>query len=511
MTIMRCAVAGRRTGLVCLLGAIILSLAAWFASAAAAEPTPDKAAPAQAEAADADGDPLIERALKPWTGDLDGMIERRMVRVLTAYNKTFYFVDRGTQRGISYELGKAFEARLNKSRKKKALKVHVVFIPAARDQLIPDLIAGRGDLAIGNLTITPERLNLVDFSDPIATGVAELVVTGPDGPPVQSPDDLAGREVVVRKSSSYFESLSRLNERFRADGKPAMTLTLADENLEDEDLLEMVNAGLYPATVVDGHEAHFWAQVFPDIHFDETVAVSTGGEIAWAMRKDSPKLLAAVNAFVKTHKIGTTFGNILLARYLKDAKYVEKAASDQERPKFQATIDLFRKYARQYDFDWLLIAAQAYQESRLNQKARSRTGAVGVMQIKPKTAASKPIGIKGVNKLENNIHAGVKYLRYLADRYFSDPAIPPLDRQLFAIAAYNAGPARIAKLREATAKRGLDPNRWFDNLEIVVADKIGRETAQYVDNIFKYYVAYKHLTEQMDARAEARDAANDGD
>jgi membrane-bound lytic murein transglycosylase MltF len=453
-----------------------------------------------------ESDVLLESARKPWTGDLDGMVERRMVRILTAFSKTFYFLDKATQRGVTYELGKAFEDSLNKSLKTKALRIHVVFIPVSRDRLIPDLVEGRGDIAAANLTITPERLKQVDFAAPVAGDVKELVVTGPASPPIATIDDLAGKEIVVRKSSSYYESLVRLNERFSAEGKPEMRLTLADEDLEDEDLMEMVSAELFTVIVVDSHKARFWAQVFPDLKVHEDIAVNTGGEIAWALRKNGPKLKKVLDRFAAKHKVGTTFGNIVLARYLKDAKYVTNATSEAERTKLRAMVELFRKYAGDHDLDWLLVAAQAYQESRLEQSARSHAGAVGVMQIKPSTAAGAPINITGVDEVENNIHAGVKYLRFMVDEYFADPAISPLDRHLFAFAGYNAGPNRINRLRQLASKQGLDPNKWLHNVEVVVAKKVGRETTQYVGNIHKYYIAYKRLVAQMAERSQAREA-----
>lgn len=450
-------------------------------------------------------DPFLEHALTPWTGDLDGMIERRMIRVLVAYSKTFFFLDGAKARGISYESLQKFETQLNKKLKRKTMKVNVMFIPVSRDRLVPGLVGGLGDLAVANLTITPERAEHVDFSDPLLSDVSEVVVTGPAAPPVASVDDLAGMEIVVRRSSSYYDSVMQLNQTLKAAGKPEMRLTFADENLEDEDLLEMVNAGLYPMIVMDNHKAAFWKQVLDDITIHSDITVRTGGQIAWAMRKNSPKLKNAVNAFVKDHKAGTEFGNIMLRRYLKETKYVKNAVAEEERKKFLRYMDQFRKHGDSYDLDWLLIAAQAYQESGLDQNSRSRAGAVGVMQIKPTTAAGDPINIKNIKSADSNIHAGVKYLRYLIDTYFTDEAIDPFNRHLLALAAYNAGPTRISKLRKGTAKSGLDPNTWFNNVERVVAKNVGREPVQYIRNILKYYVAYKRILEQTQARRQAKD------
>jgi membrane-bound lytic murein transglycosylase MltF len=162
---------------------------------------------------------------------------------------------------------------------------------------------------------------------------------------------------------------------------------------------------------------------------------------------------------------------------------------------------IFRNYGDRYDFDWLMLAAQGYQESGLRQDRRSPAGAVGVMQIKPSTAADPNIGIDDVSTVDNNIHAGTKYMRFLADRYFDDDGINDLNQWLLSLAAYNAGPAKVARMRREAAENGYDPNYWFDNVEIIAARRIGKETVTYVSNIFKYYVGYQIISERSDMRA----------
>jgi membrane-bound lytic murein transglycosylase MltF len=261
--------------------------------------------------------------------------------------------------------------------------------------------------------------------------------------------------------------------------------------MEDSDLLEMVNAGLISMIVVDDHKAKFWAQIFDKIKLHPDIAINSGGNIGWAIRKDSPKLKKIVDEFVRKHQKGTLLGNILFKRYLENNQWARNALSPEAQKKFQALSDLFEKYSSQYKFDYLMIAALAYQESQLDHNSRSHVGAIGIMQVLPSTAADKNVGIPDIEELENNIHAGIKYLRFLRDRYFSDPAIDVLNQNLFAFAAYNAGPAKIRRMRTEASKIGLDPNVWFGNVDIVVAKKIGRETVQYVSNIYKYYIAYR--------------------
>jgi membrane-bound lytic murein transglycosylase MltF len=445
--------------------------------------------------------PLVE----PFKGDLDGMLKRRVVRVLTVQNPVLYFVDKGREVGITYDLVKAFEKRLNEKRGKNLLPVHVIAIPVARDQLIPWLVGGRGDIAAAQLTITPERKKKVDFSVPVATGITEVLVTGPGAPPVASIDELSGKELYVRLSSSYAEHLRMLNAKFEREGKPPVKIIPADENLETGDILEMVNAGLVPATVADSFTADLYTQVFPNLRKHSDIA-SRPQEIAWAFRRKSPKLAAEVNAFLKTHRQGTLAGNVLINKYLKTTKWVKNARSDEDRRRFESMIGLFRKYAARYDVDYLLMAAQGYQESQLDQSKRSAVGAIGVMQVMPSTARDKAVNIPDIAKLENNIHAGIKYDRWMEDHFYNEPGIDRRNKLLFAFASYNAGPGRVAGLRREAKARGLDPDKWFNNVELVAARRIGRETVTYVSNIYKYYLAYQLMlpADEAPARAKAR-------
>ncbi|MDH3597943.1 MAG: transglycosylase SLT domain-containing protein, partial [Rhodospirillales bacterium] len=353
-----------------------------------------------------------------------------------------------------------------------------------------------------------ERRKLVDFSDPYLEDVSEILVTGPAAPKLESLEDLAGQEIYVRQSSSYYESLVRLNKTLRSAGKTEVSLIPADENLEDEDLLEMVNAGLIPMIVMDSHKAEFWEQIFADIELRPDLAVNRGGRIAWAVRKGSPELVKEINVFVKKHKKGTLVGNILFQRYLKDTNWVRNALSGGEIKRFQETLGLFKKHAKEFGFDSLMIAAQAYQESRIDQSKRSPRGAIGIMQILPSTAADPNVDVHGIEETENNILAGIKYLRFIADRYFADEGMDPLNRLLFAFAAYNAGPAKISRLRRRAAREGLDPNVWFRNVELVAAKVIGRETVQYVSNIYKYHIAYKGIVARSAERQAVKQPAS---
>lgn len=436
---------------------------------------------------------LISNINEPWTGDFSGMTERRLVRVLLPYSMPFFFNDKGQNKGINYEFLTRFEDFLNgKTKEKKGQRpsrIKVVMVTTPRDELLTRLVEGRGDLVAGNLTITERRLDEVDFSDPWITKIEEYVVTPASTADIMSVGDLSGRTVHVRQSSSYWESLKDLNERFEAEGKDPVKIVETNELLEDEDLLEMVNADALPVIIVDSHKAKFWAQVYDNIKIHENAPVRSGGEIAWAFRKNSPELAGQINAYIKTVKVRTELGNIVFGRYLKQQKWLKKLNDEADRKKFIELIELFAKYGDEYDINWLILAAKAYQESRFDNAARFQ-GAVGIMQIKPSTAGSPEINIPDVTKLENNIHAGTKYVRFLIDRYYADLADDPLNQTLFAFAGYNAGPERIAKLRKVAKERGLDDTKWFNNVEWIVAESVGPITVNYVRNIFQYFIIY---------------------
>jgi membrane-bound lytic murein transglycosylase MltF len=430
----------------------------------------------------------FRQAMKTWAGDWDGMVTRNKIRVLVPFSKTFYFLDGGRQRGLTYDLMKIFEKQINKDLKRKTVKVQFVFIPVNRDELIPDLLNGVGDIATGALTITPERKKFIDFSEPFLTKVREIIVTGPNSPTLSSLDDLSGKTIHVRQSSSFYENLVRVNTSFKTAGKPEIKLVPAEENLEDEDLLEMVNAGLLPMIVMDGPKAEFWAKIFENIRLHPDIAVNTNGKIAWAFRKNSPKLKKVINQFASKNRKGSLIGNMLFTRYLKNTKYVKNALATDERKKFQSLMHVFKKTAGQYGFDWVLAIAVGYQESTLDQRKRSSAGAIGVMQLLPSTARDPNVNIPNIE-------------------YFKDKDMDLLNQWLFAVASYNAGPARVAKLRTEARSMGLNSNKWFKNVELVAAKRIGRETVQYVSNIYKYFIAYRLILEKEEMKSKSQKKA----
>jgi membrane-bound lytic murein transglycosylase MltF len=440
------------------------------------------------------------------TGDLDEMVKRRNIRVLVLISPIAFFYDKGHPRGIVYEALEELQSVINKKLKAGTLDVKVTFIPTSPAQVEAALTEGLGDLIAYGIVVTPEREKRVAFSTPIQTDVTQIIVTGPGFGPVSTIEDLGGKEVYANPLTTYYDNLQKVNASLQKAGKSPIIIKAADKNLMDDDLVQMVNAGLIPATITTKQRADLWSGVLDNVKPHPELVIAGGEQLAWVMRKNNPQLKQVVDDFVKTHAAGTSFGNTLLRRYLQDTKWVRNSTSGEEMKKYMAVVAVFQKYAAEYNFDYLMLAAQGYQESLLDQSMRNRSGAVGIMQVMPKYAAASPINVPNVAMAEGNIHAGAKMLRNIADTYFNDSGIDSVNKTLFAFASYNAGPNRIARLRSEAANMGLDPNIWFGNVELLAAKDIGQETVTYVGNIYKYYIAYKLAVEQAQLRKKSEAA-----
>ncbi len=332
--------------------------------------------------------PLSASLAAPWTGDLDEMHERRAIRVLVPYSRTLYFLDGAEQRGIAYDVMVDFENHLHQLRGTGHLRTEVAFIPTTRDRLIPALEDGLGDVIAANLSITPERVEQILFTTPLGRNVRELLISHAQAPLPASWAELGGQHVMVHPDSSYFEHLLELNRELVTHDKPPVLIQEAPGHFEDEDILEMVNAGLVPYSVVDSYLASLWKQVFTDIRVHPELALSEGNKIAFAVRQDSPDLKAALDEFLVTRRKGTLHGNILFKRYYQDLRFVSSATAEEERARFKELVGLFRRKAERYELDWLMIMAQGFQESRLDHNVVSPAGAIGIMQLLPATAGS---------------------------------------------------------------------------------------------------------------------------
>lgn len=426
--------------------------------------------------------------LKPFFGDLDEMKERRVIRALVTYSKTDFFIHNGQIKGLQPELLQQYEKELNKNVKKPTEKIRIAYVPVKFNQLIPALNAGLGDISAALLTQTSERKKIVNFTATDNPTISEVLISHSAAPQIKNIEELAGKTVYILKNSSYAEHLHELNDKLSTS--TPINIIEADEKLLTEDIIEIINAGIFDYTFADDYKATLWAEIMPSIKVNHEIKLSENNSVGWAIRKDSILLQADLNRFATKAKSGTLLGNILIKRYLRSDQWISNPLLHSDKDKLIKLIPIFKKYAQTYELDPIALAAQGYQESKLNQSTISHKGAVGIMQIMPATALDRNVAIKNIDKTENNIHAGAKYMAFLRDRYFSAPDISPIDQFLLSLAAYNAGPANVRKMRKLTTELGLDPNKWFGNVEVAAGKIIGRETVQYVSNIYKYYLAY---------------------
>ncbi len=445
----------------------------------------------------------------PFTGDLANIRERRLLRVLVTHSRTDFFLDQGQILGIQAELTYELLKYLNKGIRRESDKLFVQFIPVEFHQLLPALIAGQGDIVAAFLTITPKRAQLADFVTGQSLSVDEVLVANKNAQSITTLVGLSGNELYVLKDSSYAEHLRDLNRQLKIVDMDPVRITESDQRLLTEDILELVNAGAIDYTICDDYKASLWQKVLPNLIIVDNVKISTGKTAGWAIRKNSPQLKEAILQFNKKVRKGTLLGNVLIKKYFVNTNWIANPLEQAERDKLQQLIGLFEKYGAIYGFHPLALAAQAYQESKLNNNVRSHRGAVGIMQMLPTTARDPNVAIDNVELLENNIHAGAKYLGFLRERYFSSEDIDPWDQRLFAWAAYNAGPANIIRIRSAARRNGLDANVWFGNVEVMAAHMISREPVRYVANIHKYYTAYRLIEERTLRRRDAIDSQLD--
>jgi membrane-bound lytic murein transglycosylase MltF len=476
---------------------------------AAAQPqasaTPNKAVAQPAASGDVDLPPVVKL---PWKGDLDAIAKRRALRVLVPFRRPEFFYMEGQPVGILQEAFQEIEKVLNTKYKTTAAnRIVVVLLPTPMDRMRERMAGGYGDIAAGSISITEANKAMADFTVPTRTGMKIIAVTGPGAPELKSVEDLSGKEVWVMPQTRMKKDLEDLNVRLKSQGKASAKMRETDPVLEPGDVMELVNAGVYQIALMQSFQAEFWAQVFDKVKPRADMALAEDAQLGWAIQKGTPQLKAFLDEFIKTHGIGTSFGNTVMRRYLKGAKYVRNATEESEMKKFQATVPYFKKYSTQYNLNYLLMAAQGYQESRLDQSVKSPVGAVGIMQVMPSTAAGAPVKVSNIEIEENNIHAGIRLMHFLIEDNFNEPGLDLINRMLFAIASYNAGPAKIARCRTMAKNMGYDPNKWFNNVEVAVAKVVGRETTQYVANVYKYYVTYRLAGDTNLRRLEAEKKA----
>jgi membrane-bound lytic murein transglycosylase MltF len=444
--------------------------------------------------AEAASDPLGKHFEARYPASLESVIERRFLRVLTSRNNFDFFISDGGRGGYQYEMVSAFTKFLNERhlKGKGELSIQFELVPVDDDQLMPLLLEGAGDIIAARLTITPNRAERVRFTRPYRK-VDEQIVFHDGIAAITSLHDLSGKQVAVRTTSSYAESLARLNLELVKEGRAPVDVVFVDDALATERILELVAARKYAFTVADSLIAELAVRMYPSLRVAEGLALRRGGELAWATVPEASMLADEMNTFLRRYREGSLLGNLAARRYFEDEARLASRV-DGERSVISEFDALFREHAKAYGLDWRLVAAMAYQESRFDPTARNRSGATGLLQIKLQTAREPYIGIPdiaGKENVSNNVRAGLKYLDWIKRRYFdSESEMRDRDRLRMALAAYNAGPAVVIRARNRAKEQGRNPNRWFRHVELSMLGMRKNEPVKYVSEINQRYLSY---------------------
>ena len=430
-------------------------------------------------------------------GDLDEKINRRYIKILTTKNSFDYYLFQGKAKGIQYEMVRMFINDLNKSLgfNKSQLKVQFELIPVDEDQLIPMLLAGKGDfIAAAMPNLAPDNQNQkIAYSKPYRH-VDEVVVTR-DGTPLNY---IFMNKVYLNKRSSYFDSIMSFNN----GGESDFLFEETYENLNSQNILELISLGKFEATIVDSALAELAVKAFDNLRIYRDLDLKKNISISWVTRAEDKKLLEAINKFVPKIKTGSLMGNILSRRYFSDLSRIKNTEFSLNDKKISSYDDLIKKYSKKYGLDWRLMAALCYQESRFKQNIKNEWGAIGLFQIKKMTATEKYVNIpdiEGPNNAENNIHAGIKYLHWIKNRYFDEyEGMSEKNKVRMAIASYNAGPLRVRKAIQLAKKMGLNHRKWFRNVELALLKMRRSEPVIYVSEINKRFVSYQLLGHKLE-------------
>ena len=441
-------------------------------------------------------------------GDLSLMMEQKSLRVIVAYDQVGFFINKGNPDGLYVALFQKFKKFLSeKYPEAKHLKFY--FVPVRQDEVVKYISEGYGDIAVG-LQATNNLKRYVDFTIPEKLWVEEIAVVAKNQPPIKELKDFSNRYFMVRKSSSYAESLKNVNVYLKALDLPPAKIVYADEYLTDADLVDMVDKGEIKSTVINNSKLVVWRRLFKNVTFATDIPIKVNSTLVWAIRHDSPELYKAINLFLRENRDGTKDGTPIYDRYMRTSPVYESHYAKRRdwlgiTPKdLEKFITIFKKYGEKYNLDWKLLMAQAYQESTLNQAVVSSRGAVGIMQVLPSTASEWYINLSSVTDLDNNVHAGTKYMRYMIDNFFSDEDISNSDRLLFALASYNSGPSRITRYRKEAQDAGLKGNVWFNNVEKIAVKHNAIETVKYVKNISQFYISYTKAYELLKNKSDKR-------
>lgn len=428
--------------------------------------------------------------------DLPQVRSSGVLRVLVNQSRNSSGEVNGQPIGVEYRRLRAFEQYLNRTAKgNRNLRLEIV--PKAKDQLIAALQRGEGDLVAPGELVHLRGQGDISPSAPIMTRVPLVLVGRQGARRYQRLDQLSGRTLMLPAGSAVGAAVHKVNEQLAARKLRPIDIEWLDPSLAVEDVLEMVQAGIYPLTAVELPIAQRWARVLPKLQVQPEVAFSRDDNLSWFIRRDARLLRASVDQFLKDYR-SPADQDAAFQRVYRRLYKVHNPLGRTELGRLEKVRPVLQQYAERNDLDWLNLAAVAFKESTLNPSARGAGNATGLMQVTP--AAARSVGVGNIHRLENNVQASARYLASLRRKFFSSPRLNERERMAFTLAAYNMGPQRVQQLRAEAKRRGLNPDQWFFQVERVAAEQVGMGVVSYVNSVNKYFLAFHRERSALESR-----------
>ena len=426
--------------------------------------------------------------------DLAQIRSSQVLRVLVNQSRNSSGQVQGESIGVEYHRLRAFERYLN-GHARDGQEITLKIIPKAKDQLLGALLRGEGDLMAPGELLDVKPTHAVTPSDSIIERVPLMLVGVKGERRYTRLEQLSGRTVALTTGSAAGEALNLINQKLALRKLPPVNIEWVDPTLAVEDVLEMVQAGIYHLTLVEQPIAERWAKLMPKLRFDRKVLVSEPGAMRWYVRRDASMLRASVDRFLTTYTVPAD-QNVAFERVYRRLYRVHYPLARADRQKLEKLRPVLQKHAQQQGMDWLNLAALAFKESTLNPNAKGTGGATGLLQITP--SAAQRVGVNNIQNVEGNVQAGAKYLAMIRRKFFASPQLNERERMAFVLAAYNMGPERVQGMRAEARRRGLNPNQWFFQVERIAMEQVGMGAVSYVNSVNKYYLAFDRERDSLE-------------
>lgn len=431
--------------------------------------------------------------------DLAQIRSGQVLRVLVNQSRNSSGEVQGQAIGVEYHRLRAFERYLN-GHAREGKQITLKIIPKAKDQLLGALLRGEGDLMAPGELLDVKPTHAVTPSDPIVEHVPMLLVGVKGERRFTRFEQLSGRTVALTTGSVAGESINLINQKLALRKLPPVNIEWVDPSLAVEDVLEMVQAGIFHLTIVEKPIAERWATLMPKLRFDRKVLISEPRAMRWFVRRDAAMLHASIDRFLTSYKAPSD-QNVAFERVYRRLYRVHYPLARADRQKLERLRPVLQKHARQQGMDWLNLAALAFKESTLNPNAKGTGGATGLLQIT--RSAAQRVGVNNIQNVDSNVQAGAKYLAMIRRTFFSSPKLNERERMAFVLAAYNMGPERVQAMRAEARRRGLNPNQWFFQVERIAMEQVGMNAVSYVNSVNKYFLAFDRERDSLEPREPA--------